>query len=149
MDFAQDTPFRFGPRRLVEVLGIEVDNLLDISTNKLSALYDRSEPKDFVDVYVIHREVLPFPELVDKARQKHVGLDPYWLAQACARIREVGLLPRLVKPVTLEELRAFFEDQARRLMGQHSADRAALPRREARGAAPAHHRPKAIRSEIA
>ncbi len=121
MDFAQDTPFRFGPRRLVEVLGIEVDNLLDISTNKLSALYDRSEPKDFVDVYVIHREVLPFPELVDTARQKHVGLDPYWLAQACARVREVGLLPRLVKPVTLEELRAFFEGQARRLMGDSAS----------------------------
>ncbi len=27
MDFAQDVPFRFGPRRLAEELGIEVDNL--------------------------------------------------------------------------------------------------------------------------
>jgi Nucleotidyl transferase AbiEii toxin, Type IV TA system len=116
MDFALDAPFRFEPRRLVAELGIEVDNLLDIAANKLSALYDRSEPKDFVDVYTIHREVLPFPELVDKARQKHVGLDAYWLAQACARVGDVRLLPRLIKPVTLEELRRFFEDQAHRLM---------------------------------
>jgi len=116
MDFAQDAPFRFGPRRLVEELGVEVDNLLGIAANKLSALYDRSEPKDFVDVYVIHREVLPFPELVEKTRQKYVGLDSYWLAQACARAREVRMLPRLIKPVSLEELQAFFEDQARRLM---------------------------------
>lgn len=116
MDFAQDAPFRFGPRRLVESFGIEVDSLMDIAANKLSALYDRSEPKDFVDVYVIHREVLPFPELVEKAGQKHVGLDPYWLAQACARVRDVQFLPRLIRPVDLDELRAFFEDQARRLM---------------------------------
>lgn len=116
MDFAQDAPFRFGPRRLVEELGVEVDNLVDIATNKLSAFYDRSEPKDFVDVYVLHREVMPFSELVEKAGQKHLGLDLYWLAQACARVREVRLLPRLIKPVALEELRAFFEDQARRLM---------------------------------
>lgn len=116
MDFAKDAPFRFSPRRLVEDLGIEVDNLMDIAANKLSALYDRSEPKDFADVYMIHREVLPFHELVVKASQKHVGLDPYWLAQACARVRGVRVLPRLIKPVALDELRAFFEDQARRLM---------------------------------
>ncbi len=116
MDFAQDAPFRLGPRRVVEELGIEVDNLTDIATNKLSALYDRSEPKDFVDIYMIHREVMPFPELVEKAQQKHVGLDPYWLAQACAKVREIRFLPRLIKPVGLEELQAFFEEQARRLM---------------------------------
>jgi predicted nucleotidyltransferase component of viral defense system len=116
LDFAVDAPFRFGPRRFLEALGIEVDNLTDIATNKLSALYDRSEPKDFVDVYAIHREVLPFADLVERTRQKHVGLDPYWLAQACARIRDVRLLPRLIKPGTLDELRVFFEDQARRLM---------------------------------
>lgn len=83
MDFAQDAPFRFGPRRLVEDLGIEVDNLEDIAANKLSALYDRSEPKDFVDVYVIHREVLSFPRLVERARQKHLGSTPTgWLRRA-------------------------------------------------------------------
>lgn len=116
LDFAQDAPFRFGPRQLIEDLGIEVDNLLDIATNKLSTLYDRSEPKDFVDVYLIHREVMPFSDLVEKTRQKHLGLDPYWLAQACARIREVRILPRLIKPVAIAELREFFEAEARRLM---------------------------------
>lgn len=116
MDFAQDAPFRLGPRRLLEEFRIEVDNLEDIASNKLSALYDRFEPKDFVDVFVLHHEVLPFPELVRKAGLKHAGLDPYWLAQACFRVREVRVLPRLIRAVTLEELRDFFEAQARRLM---------------------------------
>lgn len=70
---------------------------------------------------------MPFPELVEKAGQKHVGLDPYWLAQACARVRDVRFLPRLIKPVGLDELRAFFEDQARRLMeGNPSPKEAAM-----------------------
>jgi hypothetical protein len=31
MDFGQDAPFRFGPRRLIEDLGIEVDNVVSLS----------------------------------------------------------------------------------------------------------------------
>ncbi len=51
MDFAVDAPFRFAPRRVVDELGIEVDDVMDI---------------------------------------------------AAATLREGRLLPRLIKPVTLE-----------------------------------------------
>ena len=57
---------------------IYTDNSLDISCNKLSALFDRSEAKDFVDIFFI--------------------------------------VPRMVKPITKEELREFFHSSAKKLM---------------------------------
>lgn len=116
MDFALDSPYRLEAKVFHEGIGLWTDNLLDISCNKLSALFDRAEPKDFVDVYFIHHEKIPLKELLPKAQQKHVGMDHYWVAQAFSRITEVKILPRMIKPVTLEQLSEFFTEQIRWLM---------------------------------
>lgn len=115
-DFAQDSPYRLEPIRFDQELQLAVDNPTDIACNKLSALFDRAEPKDFVDVYFIVREFLPFEQLVTLARQKHVGMDDYWLAMALAQVEKVSLLPRMVKPLSLDELKAFFLGRAKELM---------------------------------
>jgi len=121
IDFAQDSPYRLQPVRTDEEMGIQVENLVDIACNKLSALFDRAEPKDFVDIYFICQEVLPFDELVEKTKQKHLGLDDYWLAVALQQVEQVEILPRMIKPVTLEELKRFFLDQAKRRISQIDA----------------------------
>jgi predicted nucleotidyltransferase component of viral defense system len=115
-DFAQDSPYRLEPTRFDSELQLAVDNPTDIACNRLSALFDRAEPKDFVDVYFIVREFLPFEQLVALARQKHVGMDDYWLAMALAQVERVSMLPRMVKPVSLDELKAFFLARAKELM---------------------------------
>ncbi len=120
-DFAQDSPYRLEPTRLDPELGLWVDSLEDIACNKLSALFGRAEPKDFVDVYFVVQEVLPFDRLVALARRKHVGMDDYWLAMALAQVEQVAVLPRMVKPVSLDELTAFFLARAKELMDQASA----------------------------
>ena len=116
MDFALDSPYRLKPKELRQEIGLWVDNSLDISCNKLSALFDRAEPKDFVDIYFIHQELFSLEELLPKAKDKHVGLDNYWLAQAFARVAEVKILPRLIKAVTIEQLSKFFTKQIPWLM---------------------------------
>jgi predicted nucleotidyltransferase component of viral defense system len=121
IDFAQDSPFRLQPIQSDEDLGIQIENLVDIACNKLSALFDRAEPKDFVDIYFICQDVLPFDELVEKTKQKHLGLDDYWLAVALQRVEQVEILPRMIKPITLEELKRFFLDQVKKLMGKIDA----------------------------
>jgi len=118
IDFAQDSPYRLEPVHLDEDMGIQVENLIDIACNKLSALFDRAAPKDFVDIYFICQNVLTFDELVEKTRKKHLGLDDYWLAVALQRVDQIEILPRMIKPITLEELKHFFLDQVRRLMSK-------------------------------
>jgi hypothetical protein len=120
-DFAQDSPYRLEPTRLEPELDLWVDNPTDIACNKLSALFDRAEPKDFVDVFFVVQEILPFDRLVGLARRKHVGMDNYWLAMALTQVEQIAVLPRMVKPVSVNELKAFFLARAKELMEQASA----------------------------
>jgi hypothetical protein len=89
---------------------------LDIACNKLSALFDRAESKDFVDVFFIDKELSPFPQLLEQAKKKHVGLDNYWLAISLLKVEDMKTLPRMVKPLDQSELEAFFLAQAKLLM---------------------------------
>lgn len=116
--FAEDVPYRLSPLVYNEEYGIFVDSLIDISCNKFSALFDRHEMKDFVDVYFIDKEVIRFEELYLKAKKKHVGLDDYWLVQSLRYINEVSLLPRMVKVITIDELRSFFNQKIVMLMSR-------------------------------
>jgi predicted nucleotidyltransferase component of viral defense system len=115
-DFAETSPYRLQPKARSEEFGIFLDSALDISCNKLSALFDRSATKDFVDVYFIDREMFKFSELLENAKQKHIGLDDYWLAISLLKAEELDPLPRMIKPVTIDELKNFFLAQARILM---------------------------------
>lgn len=116
MDFAQDSPFRLQPTEHNAKYAMAIDNQVDIACNKLSALFDRAEPKDFVDVYFISQDVMSFEQLVDKTRQKHLGIDDYWLAVALERVRQVTFLPRMIKPLELSDMQGFFEQEAIKLM---------------------------------
>lgn len=116
MDFALDTPYRLEPTHLDQELQINIDNVTDIACNKLSALFDRAEPKDFVDIYFLCQELFSFEQLLALARQKHVGLDDYWLAVALRRVENIELLPKMIKPVSIDELKEFFLNKAKDLM---------------------------------
>jgi predicted nucleotidyltransferase component of viral defense system len=116
LDFAQDTPYRLQPTEINPAFGVQVDSALDIAANKLAALLDRAAEKDFVDIFFIHRELIQFTELLPLAREKQVGMDDYWLAIALQRVRQVEILPRMIKPVALSDLQPFFLQLARELM---------------------------------
>jgi predicted nucleotidyltransferase component of viral defense system len=119
-DFAQDSPFRLLPTTLDPEFGLQIDSALDIASNKLAALFGRAAEKDFVDVFFIHQELLPFHDLLIQARKKHVGMDDYWLAISLRRVQEVKILPRMIKSLDLTTLRAFFLGLADDLMGSMS-----------------------------
>jgi len=122
LDFALDSPYRLQSIRIDPELDLAIDNPIDIACNKLSALFDRAEPKDFVDVYFVVQEWMAFDVLVARARQKHVGLDDYWLAMALAQVEHVSILPRMVKPISLTEMQAFFLARAKELIDRAGSE---------------------------
>lgn len=115
-DFALTSPFRLQPTQLAPEFDIQIDSLLDIACNKFSALFDRHEGKDFVDVYFLCQEFMPFDDLVANTQKKHVGLDEYWLARALENVALVEKLPRMLKPLDLPTMQHFFNEQLARLM---------------------------------
>lgn len=118
VDFAVDQPYRLNPPVRDTEYGILVDDSLDIACNKLSALFDRHEPKDFVDVYFVDRELYRFPDVLRNARKKHVGMDGFWLAQSLKKADSLILLPRMLKKIDLAEMKRFFLEWAEQLIDE-------------------------------
>lgn len=116
LDFAQEAPYRLLPTIFDPEFGLQIDTGLDIACNKLSALFGRAAEKDFVDVFFIHHEMIPFNELLPQARQKHVGMDDYWLAISLRRVQQVNVLPRMIKPLDLAAMKSFYLELAAELM---------------------------------
>lgn len=116
IDFALDSPFQFETPHFDGKYGIYINSLIDIACGKMSALYDRAEPKDFVDVYFIAKEVIDFDTLLRKAKEKHLGLDDYWFAQSLLQVNRIQVLPRMIREITIVQLRDFFVKQVEKLM---------------------------------
>jgi predicted nucleotidyltransferase component of viral defense system len=116
LHFAQDSPYRLKPTIFNKDYGVYIDNLLDISCNKFSALFDRHDMKDFVDIYFIDKEKMKFEDVYFHAKKKHLGLDDYWLSQALRYINDLTILPRMIKPITLKVLQDFFNTKIKSLM---------------------------------
>lgn len=120
---AQDAAFRFEPtRRFPEYPRLQVDNLTDIASNKLLALFGRATLRDFIDVYtLITKGHVRQDDLVDKAKQKDPGFDLYWLGVAFERIQtfrhDSPDMLMLLDPIPFDALRAFF-DQWRDAIGR-------------------------------
>jgi len=118
VDFAVDPAARLAPVERNPEYGILLDNSLDIAGNKMSALFDRHEAKDFVDVFFIDRELYPFRDLLASARRKHIGMDNLWLAQSLRKVEAVSILPRMLKPLRPEEMKEFFLGWAAKLIDE-------------------------------
>lgn len=116
LHFAQDIPYRLRPIVYDSSLGIYHDNELDIACNKFSALFERHEAKDFVDIYFLSKEFIDFWEIYKNAQKKHIGMEPYWLAVALDYIYSIEALPRMIKKVTIDELREFYHNKIKKIM---------------------------------
>ncbi|MBI4600316.1 nucleotidyl transferase AbiEii/AbiGii toxin family protein [Candidatus Uhrbacteria bacterium] len=102
---------------LVDHDGIRVNSLRDIAANKLVALLDRFEPKDFVDLYFLMRQISFDDIKADMAQKFGMPIDPIFLGTELLKARRIAALPRMIKPLTVEDLKRFFMDQARIIGG--------------------------------
>jgi len=112
-------PFRtINPFKTVE--GIQVDSKLDILVNKLMALTDRKDIKDYVDIYFVIKACpeLSIDEMIEKTEQKFgiKGLG-YILQGRFLECPEKGVeLLNMKKGCQAEEMAAFFKGMARKLI---------------------------------
>src|SRR3989344_8739073 len=103
--------FTFFPFPRIETgrqeLGVSIDSLLDIAVNKLFTVYQRSQARDYVDLYFICRKYqLAIADLIEKAKVKfdwHV--DPIQLGSQFVKAEEVKDYPRMIISVPDNEWR--------------------------------------------
>jgi hypothetical protein len=84
-----------------------VDSIENIGANKLTAILGRTEPKDFVDLYFLLQTGCSFDDLLEKAQEKDLGLQPFFLAGALRQVLHFQRLPSTTPPLALSELQDF------------------------------------------
>jgi len=108
----------FGPQygEQIKMGDIVVDSMENIGANKLTAILGRTEPKDFVDLYFILHAGYDFDDLLAKAQEKDLGLQPFFMAGTLLQVRNLRHLPATTPPLTLPELQGFIIPLADRLL---------------------------------
>lgn len=112
--------FGYYPYRRVEkgirYQEIIVDSLLDIAINKLASVNQRSSVKDFVDLYYL-LDRFTIWDLMEGVKIKfRMELDPWILGSDLEYVvKDFQTLPKMIKPLTLEELKNFFRKKAKEL----------------------------------
>lgn len=97
---------------------LEIDSLKDIAANKLLTINQRNDVKDFVDLYfVLKEEGLTIWDLIyaSKKKFKRLDFDILLLAQDFLKVEDFKVLPKMIKPLTLPQLKEFFRQQAKKL----------------------------------
>lgn len=92
---------------------IRIDSFRDIAANKLMALLDRFDPKDFADMFFILQEC-DLAKVRQDAEKKFSGaIGDIFLGGELAKARRIEALPKMIKNLTVNELKGFFAQQAK------------------------------------
>ncbi len=98
----------------IEYKTFTIDSLRDIATNKLFTLNQRTDVKDFVDLYFLLQNKYTVWDLFYslEVKFKQFDLDIVILSEDLLKVEDFNLLPKMIKPLTLEGLKKFFRQKA-------------------------------------
>ncbi len=119
VDFAHYPYKQIEPTNLFD--GIMVDSKKDIAVNKVVAVSQRTDVKDFVDLYYLLKEysIYNLHELSNiKFRRDY---DLMLLASDLTKIKHFDYLPKMLTDLTLDELKIFYLDLWNNV-GGHATD---------------------------
>lgn len=95
--------------------GVRIDSLLDIATNKLLTVSQRYDVKDFVDLYFLFQKFTLW-DLIEGVRIKFkMQLEPLLLGADFLKVEEFDYLPKMIKPLAIKDLKAFFRQKAKEI----------------------------------
>lgn len=114
--------FAFYPyKRVVKskvIDGVFLDSLMDIAINKLLTTEQRAEVKDFVDLYFLLQQFSIW-DLIQGVEVKFgIKLDPFIIGTDFLKVEQFNFLPKMIKPLTIEELKSFFIKRAQEISGK-------------------------------
>lgn len=95
--------------------GIKIDSLRDIAANKLVTILDRFDPKDFVDFYFLLQTFKLEDIRKDTEEKFNTQIDDIFLGSELAKVKRIEGLPKMIKTITIQELKDFFTAIAKTL----------------------------------
>jgi len=125
LHFACDSPFRFEEPQPSD-FGVKINDYRDLIVDKLLTFFGRWKHRDAIDLFFI-LENEPIETLMEMAKEKDPGFDPYWFCMALKEIEpypdEIARWPvDMLVEVNVFELKRKFADLAREIMGRIKKD---------------------------
>jgi predicted nucleotidyltransferase component of viral defense system len=115
IDVVKDVPIHFGAFQMEHL--VRLDSLENIGSNKVLAVFGRTDAKDFIDLYwILHHTPLTFDHLFQCAKQKDLGLSELYLAYALENVSRIKLFPRMLVPLAWDDIKTYFQELARALL---------------------------------
>ncbi len=132
LEWVVDSDFRFFPAVKDGLFGYMLHSI-DLATNKAMAAAGRREPRDVVDLVMIHEQVLPLGAVVWAAVGKSLGFTPEGLINEIRRLaryteadfRRVASDPPVDPVATMKRLRQAL-DEAEAFVSRMPTDKAGL-----------------------
>lgn len=97
--------------------GIKIDSLRDIAANKLAAILDRFDPKDFVDIYfILKTKSFSLKKIKTDVEKKFLmEIEPLFLGSELSKVSRIKVLPKMIKPLSIKELKNFISEEIKKL----------------------------------
>lgn len=111
--------FAVYPHKQVEKMenidGLNIDSLTDIAVNKLFTISQRTDVKDFVDLYFL-LDTFSLWDLREGIKAKFLqDIEPIIFASDFLKVEDFTFLPKMIKPLELQTLQSFFREKAKEL----------------------------------
>lgn len=116
IDLVQDVPAHFGEMQAFGA--IRVDSLENIGSNKITAIYGRTEAKDYIDLYWILKnyQEIDFDQLMGMAEKKDLGITDFHLGHILLAFSGFKNLPKTTPETSEQEIKSFFEQIGDKLL---------------------------------
>ena len=98
--------------------GIKIDSLRDLAANKLMAMLDRFDPKDFADLFFILQNKNIGDIKLDVETKFEMKIDNIFLGGELAKVKRIEALPKMIRPLTINHIRTFFAEKASELASE-------------------------------
>lgn len=115
IDLVKDQKVHFGDIKTFNK--IRVDSIENIGSNKITAIFGRTEAKDFIDLYLIlQKKLFTFQKLLQDAKKKDLGLSEFYLAHMLLEVKNLKNYPKLLIPFNKKNMENYFVSLANKLL---------------------------------
>lgn len=115
IDLVKDQEVHFGDISTFDK--IRVDSIENIGSNKITAIFGRTEAKDFIDLYcILQKKLFTFQKLLQDAKKKDLGLSEFYLAHMLLEVKNLKNYPKLLIPFNKKNMENYFVSLANKLL---------------------------------
>ena len=94
---------------------LNIDSLFDIAVNKLLTISQRTEVKDFVDLYYLFQKYTLWDLMEGVNKKFRIEIDPILIASNFLKVENFKHMPMMIKPLSLRSLQTFYTKRSKEI----------------------------------